>query len=374
MGLERLMFCRISRNRLKASVCRFPLNRGDSTAMTFDVAILPLLAGAGVAIDFARIATKHTSLQQATDAAALAIAQSATASTTNADVMAQAYLDELFRTATITLVTISSDHTSVCVNAQDTVQLGIMSMFNIRSKSVEASTCTTIAGGEQLRNRAHPRQFRLDERVGERKFENRRAAHGRHQFRQHHVQCSFHRQGENVDRAVCWPCLGFLRRHVERSASWIDTQGKSSWHWKTFSGATAAGFTNRLNIFKNLKSDWVWAGCFETQPYPQNVNDTPPTSATPDTLYVPYLAPDEVDPKQTCTSWYCSTTPAYQNNYINDTPSSGCSGTAPTDDQSLTSRSCKYKSPSVTNTSTSGPNGMCLSQPLMPLSRTVPLR
>ncbi|HEX3182335.1 MAG TPA: VWA domain-containing protein [Beijerinckiaceae bacterium] len=158
------------------------------------------------------------------------------------------------------------------------------------------------------------------------------------------------------------------------SASWIDTQGKSSWHWKTFSGATAAGFTNRLDIFKNLKSDWVWAGCFETQPYPQNVNDTPPTSATPDTLYVPYLAPDEVDPKQTCTSWYCSTTPAYQNNYINDTPSSGCSGTAPTDDQSLTSRSCKYKSPSVTNTSTSGPNGMCLSQPLMPLSRTVPLR
>lgn len=210
------MFCRISRNRLKASVCRFPLNRSGSTAMTFDVAILPLLAGAGVAIDFARIATKHTSLQQATDAAALAIAQSATASTTNADVMAQAYLDELFRTATITLATISSDHTSVCVNAQDTVQLGIMSMFNIRSKSVEASTCTTIAGGEQLRNRARPRQFRLDERVGERKFENRRAAHGRHQFRQHHVQCSFHRQGENVDRAVCWPCLGFLRRHVER--------------------------------------------------------------------------------------------------------------------------------------------------------------
>jgi len=115
--------------------------------MTFAVANLPILAGAGVAVDFARIATKHTSLQQATDAASLAIAQSATASTTNADVMAQAYLDELFRTATITLVTISSDHTSVCVNAQDTVQLGIMSMFNIRSKSVEASTCTTIAGG-----------------------------------------------------------------------------------------------------------------------------------------------------------------------------------------------------------------------------------
>ena len=60
------------------------------------------------------------------------------------------------------------------------------------------------------------------------------------------------------------------------TASWIDTQGKSSWHWKTFSGATATGFTNRLDIFNKLKaanSSWAWAGCFETQPYPQNVND-----------------------------------------------------------------------------------------------------
>jgi Flp pilus assembly protein TadG len=60
--------------------------------MTFAVANLPILAGAGVAVDFARIATKHTSLQQATDAASLAIAQSATASTTNGEVMAQAQL------------------------------------------------------------------------------------------------------------------------------------------------------------------------------------------------------------------------------------------------------------------------------------------
>ena len=45
--------------------------------MTFAVANLPILAGAGVAVDFARIATKHTSLQQATDAASLAIAMRA---------------------------------------------------------------------------------------------------------------------------------------------------------------------------------------------------------------------------------------------------------------------------------------------------------
>ncbi|MBV8851216.1 MAG: hypothetical protein JOZ16_16710, partial [Methylobacteriaceae bacterium] len=105
-------------------------------------------------------------------------------------------------------------------------------------------------------------------------------------------------------------------------------------------------------------------------PYPQNVNDTPPTSATADTLYVPYLSPDEVDPKQTCQGRYCTTTQAYQNSYISDTPSSGCTGTAPTDDQTLTTRACKYINPSVNNTNAWGPNGMCLSQPLLRMTST----
>ncbi|HEU0146884.1 MAG TPA: hypothetical protein VFR21_08395, partial [Bradyrhizobium sp.] len=149
----------------------------------------------------------------------------------------------------------------------------------------------------------------------------------------------------------------------------IDTLGKSSWHWKTFTGHTSAGFTSRLDIFNKLKavhSSWAWAGCFETQPYPQNVSDVIPSAVTPDSLYVPYLAPDELDPKQTCTGNYCQTTQAYQNNYLDDTPSTGCSGTTtPTTDQGFIQRSCKYKSPSVTSTSTYGPNGMCLSQPLL---------
>jgi hypothetical protein len=104
------------------------------------------------------------------------------------------------------------------------------------------------------------------------------------------------------------------------------------------------------------------AGCFETQPYPQNVNDTAPSTSTPDSLYVPYLAPDEVDGKQ-----------AYQNDYIDDTPSRGCSGSTPTTDQGLITRACKYKHPSIastTNTHSYGPNGMCLSQPVLRMTLT----
>jgi Flp pilus assembly protein TadG len=84
------MFCRALKNRLKASASRFPPERGGSAAITFAVAVILILVGAGVAVDFARLATKHNSSQQATDSAALAIAQSATTSTSNSDVLAQA--------------------------------------------------------------------------------------------------------------------------------------------------------------------------------------------------------------------------------------------------------------------------------------------
>jgi hypothetical protein len=120
---------------------------------------------------------------------------------------------------------------------------------------------------------------------------------------------------------------------------------------------------------KALNTSWAWAGCFETQPYPQNVNDIPPGASTPDSLYVPYLAPDEVDSQRTCSGSFCwnAGTTAYPNNYLDDNPSS-CSGTAPTDDQTLLTRACKYKSPVIASTSTNGPNGMCLSQPLLRLT------
>jgi Flp pilus assembly protein TadG len=371
--MERPMFCRVLKNCLKASVCHFAKERSGQAAMTFALAALPILAGTGVAIDFSRIATKHTSLQQATDSAALAIAQAATPTTTNANVLAQAqnYITTNYsnKTATITTATISSDHTSVCLTAQDTVQLGIMSMFSINSKTVTASACTAIAGGAATYEIALvvDNSGSMNESVsGSSKIAALRTAAG------NFINTMFTGNYAGKVKMSVVPFSGAVAVSptdtANGTASWIDTLGKSSWHWKTFTGHTSAGFTSRLDIFNKLKavhSSWAWAGCFETQPFPQNVSDVIPSAVTPDTLYVPYLAPDELDPKQTCTGNYCQTTQAYQNNYLDDTPSTGCSGTTPTTDQGLIQRSCKYKNPSVTSTSTYGPNGMCLSQPLL---------
>ncbi len=348
----------------------FGRDTSGQAAMIFAVSIIPVLTGAGVAIDFARVATKHTSLQQATDSTALAIAQSATASTTNAQVLAQAqnYITTNYsnRTATITSATISTDHTSVCVSAQDVVQMGIMGIFGTTSKVVDASTCTGIAGGAATFEVALvlDNSGSMNNSVnGNSKIAALKTA------ATNFINTMFTGNYAGKVKMSIVPFAGTVALSASDTsngtASWIDTQGKSSWHWKTFSGATSAGFTNRLGIFAKLKGvnpSWAWAGCFETQPYPQNVNDTPPNSATPDSLYVPYLAPDEVDSNG---SW----TP-YQNSYIDDTPSSGCSGSPPKTDQGLITRACKYKSPTVVSTSTYGPNGMCLSQPLLRMTAT----
>jgi Flp pilus assembly protein TadG len=360
------MFSRVFKNRLKAGVCRFSADRGGQAAVTFAIAVLPILTGAGVAIDFSRIATKHTSLQQATDSAALAIAQSATTATTSSNVLAQAqnYITTNYsnKSATVTSATISSDHSSVCVTAQDTVQLGIMAMFNVTSKTVTASTCTAISGGASTYEIALvlDNSGSMNEAVsGNSKIAALRTAAG------NFINTMFSGNFAGKVKMSVVPFAGTVSVSStdtsNGTAAWIDSQGKSSWHWKTFSGATAAGFTSRLDIFNKLKgvnSSWAWAGCFETQPYPQNVSDTIPSASTPDSLYVPYLSPDEVDPKQ-----YQSQN--YQNSYLDDTPSTGCSGTTPTSDQGLLTRACKYKNPSITSTNTYGPNGMCLSQPLL---------
>jgi Flp pilus assembly protein TadG len=363
------MFSRVLKNRLRAGVSRFSWDRDGAAAITFALAAIPILTGVGVAVDFSRIATKHTSLQQAADSAALAIAQGASSTTTNGDVLAQAqnYITTNYsnKSATVTSGTISSDHTSVCLTAQDTVQLGMMSMFNITSKTVTASTCTGVAGTDYEIALVLDNSGSMNEAVsGSSKIAALRTAAG------NFVNTMFSGGFAGKVKMSIVPFSGAVAVSSadtsNGTASWIDTQGKSSWHWKTFSGAAAAGFTSRLDVFAKLKavnSNWAWAGCFETQPYPQNVDDIAPSSVTADSLYVPYLSPDEVDPKQ-------NQNQSYQNSYLDDTPSKGCSGTAPTTDQGLLKRACKYKNPSVTSTNTSGPNGMCLSQPLLRMTST----
>ena len=161
-------------------------------------------------------------------------------------------------------------------------------------------------------------------------------------------------------------------------APWIDSTGLSSYHWTNIdkAQAKAAGFASRLSIFAALKAvnpGWGWAGCFESLPYPKNVQDGVPTSA--DTLYVPLFAPDEPGPgSKDEVQWGPDKYSSY-NSYIDDSNgSAGC--TEPSSFAAAENQACKYVSPKNVQVTSkgphtglpNGPNLQCVSKPLQRLT------
>lgn len=170
-----------------------------------------------------------------------------------------------------------------------------------------------------------------------------------------------------------------------RAAWWVDTNGRASYHWNFVQGGagTAATYASyvrsRLDVFdlvfRPLNASWDWSGCFESLPYPYNVQDGSPVSGTYDSYYVPMLAPDEsgaggevshADPINPALTIY---TP---NSYMDDANASGaCPAT--TDEAVRAGRVCKYLQ--VTNARATdsyggaiGPNKSCTTRPLTGLT------
>ncbi len=108
----------------------------------------------------------------------------------------------------------------------------------------------------------------------------------------------------------------------------LDGQSFGKWFAETFGASTAhaAGlgpFTqsdcmlynpdgvNHFDLFNAIPNE-TWKGCVEARPEPYDVQDTPPSTSQPDTLFVPYFWPDEPDVSVDSVS--------YPNNYMSDKP------------------------------------------------------
>ncbi|MBZ0218016.1 MAG: hypothetical protein K8F25_15775, partial [Fimbriimonadaceae bacterium] len=137
------------------------------------------------------------------------------------------------------------------------------------------------------------------------------------------------------------------------NASWMDTQARSSIHRQDFNGNVG----NRFDFFNNI-SNVQWEGCVEARPYPHDVQDTPPDSSVPDTLYVPAFAPDE--PGDAGRTW------PYGNSYLDDSTNGN--------DRIKQEHTHKYASgavavPALWGTQYNfGPSLLCRQSNLMPLT------
>ena len=71
--------------------------------------------------------------------------------------------------------------------------------------------------------------------------------------------------------------------------SWIDMKGKAAYNGVHFKG-------NHDHLWLFDKLGVAWKGCVEARPSPLNFTDAAPDAGNPDTLFVPYFAPDNPGP------------------------------------------------------------------------------
>ena len=88
-------------------------------------------------------------------------------------------------------------------------------------------------------------------------------------------------------------------------AAWLDADGKSDSAKSQFLGQKV----NRLDLFKAMGTSW--GGCVETRTDAYEATETAASPADPNSLYVPYFAPDEPGSKSDN---------KYANSYLDDTP------------------------------------------------------
>ena len=187
--------------------------------------------------------------------------------------------------------------------------------------------------------------------------------------------------GSNYLRVSLVPFAASVRHDPANwSEDWIDWDGASSIHFDHISTAShliLSGITTwrptRRQLFDQIVNE-SWAGCVENRPYPLDVNDVSPSSAQPDSLYVPYFAFDEHD--------VIGNQPI--NDYLYDLGGGVCLGIPPLTAVDSINHTCKYGSPSVKVTSKKGfflfnwggsllqpkrgPNLYCTTLPMVPLT------
>jgi len=138
----------------------------------------------------------------------------------------------------------------------------------------------------------------------------------------------------------------------------INTSYGASYHGSSFTPRT-----NHFELFKALGTEWK--GCVEARPSPYNLSDDAPDIDTPDTLFVPYFAPD--NPGKNAKSPNSGT--AWNNSYLNDSYGKN--------DQAALMQASRYYGVASKNKTidavdyhgsrTTGPNYACPT-PIMPLT------
>lgn len=298
--------------RRKAARCTgFQKDESGAVAIIFGVTLIPLAAMMGLALDYSRVSLGRAELQAAVDSAGLAAAQ-LPRDTPIATIQqkAQEWVESNLAGKNLgdVRVTAVKNGTNITFRAEGAVGMSLFSLLRKEAVPLAASNEVTwdlgkveialvldntgsMASNNKLSNLVTAANKLVDTL--------RAAVTKTGQVRIGIVPFSSAvRLASTTTEKNAYMTQPWLAQHtlspVNREIFWDTSKSTTS-------------NPNRFDLFKDIGVSW--GGCVEGRPIPYDVQDTPPGTSDPKTLFVPFFAPDEPDKA----NGY-----SYPNNYLPD--------------------------------------------------------
>ncbi|WP_203291492.1 TadE/TadG family type IV pilus assembly protein [Maricaulis parjimensis] len=315
---------------------RFARDHSGNVAMIFSLLLVALAVLAGGAVDLNQAMNARTRLSQALDAAALAVGVQTDISTESATVLATNFVTANYpareigsvRNLTVTQDRVNDRVTVQAEAAVDTLFLGLIGIEELtvhwesevqRARSalelVMVLDNTGSMGGSKIESLRNAAQL-LTEILFESSDPGRL-----------HIGLVPFSSTVNVGT------------QYEREW-WLDPDGLNPLHSENFTPAA-----NRWDMFDAVRNR-DWGGCVEARAIPHDIEDTLPDPGRPETLFLPYFAPDESDRG------------SYSNDYMDDQMGGY-------DERARMRNSAKYPGERASG---AGPNWGCSARPITPLT------
>ena len=343
---------------LKNLAARFRRETRGNVATIFALSLVPVALLSGGAVDLSQSMNARSRLAQALDAAALAVGVNTSLSNADAtsianDFIAANYPGRELGVVQNVNVNIDDESDTVTVTGEARVQTTMLGMAGIdyitvhwesevqrarqRLELVMVLDNTGSMGGSKIRDLRDSAELL--------------------------TEILFDAADDPTDVKIgLVPFAATVNVGTEyERAWWLDPNAESPIHaeWaggnpvevETCSGrgrrrrcTTEEVVVNHWELFDQLRNT-SWDGCVEARSIPMDIDDTTPNRSHPETLFIPYFAPDEPD------------TGSYSNSYLSD----GISGGVDTRLEYLD----KYDNG---RPSREGPNRRCTTTPITPLT------
>jgi Flp pilus assembly protein TadG len=298
-----LQITRPNRQRLIEDV------RGN-VAVLFGVALIPIVLGVGVAVDYGRALMVRERMQGALDAATLAVGSWPGLSDAQMQAKAQEYFNANYPTSnsfgTVSPLHLSTSGNTIVVSVSGSVPTTFMRVANIDHVNVGASTTVLVGMGTAEVALALDNSGSM---AGSKISALKTAASNLVDTLFTAAQNS--PETDPIKIAVVPFAAGVNVGSQYANASWMDTGNKNPYHADAQRAYGAPSTTNNFTLLSSLKTSSgaavTWGGCVEARPMPYDVTDDAASTGNPSTLFVPMFAPDEPD-NWTATTSNCTTT------------------------------------------------------------------